>query len=125
MEVIMSRKKRSRAAQFPFPILALIAFLAVGFLKGIWHPTWLVFLTIPIYYYVVSLIESINEGDGKSIWKLLPYPLFCAIAYICLGFLGGWWHPAWLIFLTIPIWSFFVSGNKDNDEDVMEDEDDY
>ena len=115
----MSNKRKSRAASFPFPILALIAFLAIGFIYKKWHPGWLVFLTIPIYYYIVDLIENINNDENKSLWKLLPYPLFCLIVFLCLGFFFGWWHPGWLIFLTIPIWSFFVNNDKsDEDEEV-------
>lgn len=112
----MSKNKRSKAAAFPFPVLAVIAFLSLGFFWDLWHPGWLVFLTIPIYYYAVSMIENINSDGKTSFWKLLPYPLFCAIVYMCLGFFFDWWHPGWLIFLTIPIWSFFVDNDKDDDK---------
>lgn len=27
----------------------------------------------------------------------------CMAAYLLLGSLGGWWHPAWIVFLLIPI----------------------
>lgn len=74
-------------------------------------------MTIPVYYYTVSLIESINKDEKTNFFKLLPYPLFCAIVYICLGFFFDLWHPGWLIFLTIPIWSFFVSDKSDDDDD--------
>lgn len=117
----MSKKSKSRAAQFPFPVLAVLAYLLMGFVWDLWHPGWLVFLTIPVYYYTVTLIESINKDDGKGFWRLIPYPLFCTVAYICMGAFWGLWHPGWLIFLTIPIWSFFVSGEKKaKDEDVMD-----
>jgi len=111
----MNNKKRSRAAQFPFPVLAALVYLSLGFIWDLWHPGWLIFLTIPIYYYTVSLIESINNDEGKSLWKLLPYPIFCVIIYFILGYLG-WWHPGWLIFLTIPLWSFFVNNDKDDSD---------
>jgi len=121
MEVIMSKKTKSRAASFPYPVIATIAFLCLGFFWDLWHPGWLVFLTVPIYYYTVSLIESIGSDESKSFLKLLPYPLFCAIVYMCLGFFLDWWHPGWLIFLTIPIWSFFVSSKDDDGDDDDDD----
>ncbi len=110
------KKKRSRAASFPFPVLALLAFLCLGFIWDLWHPGWLVFLTIPIYYYIVNLIES----DSVGLWQLVPYPLFCTIIYLCIGFIWGLWHPGWLIFLTIPFWSFFAGDKKADDEDLMD-----
>jgi transcriptional regulator with XRE-family HTH domain len=33
-----------------------------------------------------------------------PYPALVTIIYLALGFGGGWWHPAWVLFLTIPIY---------------------
>ena len=36
----------------------MIVFLLAGFFWGIWHPAWIVFLTIPIYYYIAHVIES-------------------------------------------------------------------
>lgn len=29
--------------------------------------------------------------------------ILSVIAYLLLGILGGWWHPAWIVFLAIPI----------------------
>lgn len=113
----MSKRNKSRAASFPYPIIAVITFLSLGFFWDLWHPGWLVFLTIPVYYYTVNLIESINNDESVNFWKLVPYPLFCAIVYMCLGFFLDWWHPGWLIFLTIPIWSFFVTDKDDDDND--------
>ena len=34
----------------PIPILATLAYLLMGFVWGLWHPGWLVFLIIPIWY---------------------------------------------------------------------------
>ena len=109
-------KKKSKAALFPFPILALLAFLCMGFIWDLWHPGWLVFLTVPIYYYIVNLIEA----RRVTFWKLLPYPMFCTIIYLCLGIIWDLWHPGWLIFLTIPIWSFFANDNSSDADDADE-----
>jgi hypothetical protein len=38
--------------------LCAILFLCIGFDYDIWHPTWLLFLTIPIYYMIVNGIKA-------------------------------------------------------------------
>lgn len=49
---------------FPYPILCVIVFLLAGFFWGIWHPAWIVFLTIPIYYYIAHVIDT-DPHNGK------------------------------------------------------------
>lgn len=43
---------------FPYPILCVIVFLCAGFFMGAWHPGWVVFLTIPLYYWIAHIIEN-------------------------------------------------------------------
>ncbi|WP_139653751.1 helix-turn-helix domain-containing protein [Raoultibacter phocaeensis] len=45
-------------SSFPYPILCVIVFLLAGFFWGIWHPAWIVFLTIPLYYYIAHVIDN-------------------------------------------------------------------
>lgn len=51
-------RRRSPWMTFPYPVLCVIVFLAVGFLFGMWHPGWIVFLTIPLYYWIAHIIEN-------------------------------------------------------------------
>lgn len=44
---------------FAYPVLVVIAFLAIGFFLYNWMG-WILFLTIPIYYAVVNCIRTIN-----------------------------------------------------------------
>lgn len=46
---------------------------------------------------------------GKTPLQTFPYPVFCAILYLVVGFVFGWWHPAWIIFLTIPFYYWIVN----------------
>ena len=46
---------------------------------------------------------SEEEFTYKPDWMALPYPLICTIIFLLLGFCFDAWHPAWMIFLTIPI----------------------
>ena len=84
-------------ARFPIAMIAILVYAAIGLFYNIWHPTWLVFLLIPICGGIASAIQQRN-------WKLLPYPIVIAATYLTIGFLYDAWHPAWLLFLTIPLY---------------------
>lgn len=43
---------------FPYPLLCAVLFLLGGFCFGWWNPGWILFLTIPFYYWIVSTLES-------------------------------------------------------------------
>lgn len=45
------RKRRKKAfLRFPYPVFITLCYLWLGFAFHLWHPGWLMFLTIPIYY---------------------------------------------------------------------------
>ncbi len=99
---------------FPFPALALIAYLVFGFLDvcGGWAYGWLVFLLVPIYY---SLVESIICRKADE----LAFPVFVTLVYLWCGFEYGLWHPMWVLFLTIPFYYFiceFISKLRNKNE---------
>ena len=82
-------------------LVAIIAYLLVGFLAGIWHPTWLVFLA-PIV--ISSVITAIGDRDANK----FCYPVFVVIVYVLFSSLYGLWHPLWVLFITIPLYYSFV-----------------
>lgn len=45
----------------------------------------------------------------KDPLQTFPYPLLCAVIFLLAGFCFGWWHPAWVIFLTIPFYYWVVN----------------
>lgn len=51
---------------FPYPLLCAVIFLLVGFCFGWWHPGWVIFLTIPFYYWAVNVLEA---DPGFQEWK--------------------------------------------------------
>lgn len=56
-ESIAYRKKISKLMHaFPYPVFITIIFLLLGFIFHLWHPAWLIYLTIPIYYTVADSI---------------------------------------------------------------------
>lgn len=48
---------------FAYPLLVAGVYCFIGMLTGFWHPTWIIFLTIPLYYAVISLINKIKDND--------------------------------------------------------------
>ena len=101
--------------KFPFAILAVIAFLAFGFLNifGGWATSWLIFLTIPIYDTLITAIFTKNP-------KKFSFTVLAILIFFILGFgnyLGGFAF-SWIVFLTIPIYYWlasFISEVKNND----------
>lgn len=89
-----ARAQEQRRRAFPYPALVAFAYLVLGACFNLWHPGWILFLTIPLYYLPVS---------QRSPMKLLGNPVMITIAYLLLGFWCNLWHPGWVIFLLIPI----------------------
>ena len=48
--------------RFPFPTIVIVAYLCLGFGFDLWHPGWLVFLLIPLYYSLIPLVKDEDEG---------------------------------------------------------------
>lgn len=91
--------------KLPVPLFAVAAYLAMGFLWDWWHPGWLLFLGIPVYYGLVSM-----QGAADLRRKLLRFPIapLCVLVYLMLGFFLHFWHPSWMIFLLIPAYYVIV-----------------
>ena len=83
------------------PFLCLIAYLTIGFVWHIWHPTWLIFFGIIL----VPIILQFN------FFKLL-YPIAITAIYIIFSKIYGIWHPLWIIFLTIPVFYIFFESEE-------------
>jgi transcriptional regulator with XRE-family HTH domain len=82
--------------KFPYPIVALIAFLLLGFLCNGWWIAWIVFLTIPIYYSIISAIRKRKLSD-------FAYPVLITCVYLFIGLWWGVWHPGWILFISVPL----------------------
>ena len=114
VDYTQGKSDRHWMSVFPYPIIVVAAFLLIGFLSGVWHPTWLLFLTIPVYYFIVHVIENKDKGWRAVLCGVFPLLIVCL--YLLLGFsIEGAWKWAWLVFLTIPIWSWAFKSNKSTD----------
>ena len=84
---------------FPYYALCIIAYILFGFFNvcGGWAFGWMIFLTIPLYYTLVSAIFKRRPSD-------FAYPVLTLLIFLYTGFYHSLWHPMWVIFLTIPIY---------------------
>lgn len=51
---------------FPITFLAIGTYCLIGEFFNIWHPTWILMLTIPVYYILVSSIKSIIKNAKRA-----------------------------------------------------------
>lgn len=89
--------EHSRWLTVPCPFLVTAIFLILGFAADAWHPGWLVFFSIPLYY---SLLDAIVKREPNH----FAFPVLAAAIYLALGLFGGWWAWGWIVFLTVPIY---------------------
>ncbi len=89
-----ARERERRRMQAPYPLWVTAAYLVLGFAFGAWHPGWIIFLTIPLFY--------LKESERTPI-RLLGNPVMVTIIYLLLGTMCNLWHPGWLVFLLIPL----------------------
>ncbi len=81
---------------FPFPLLVVVIYILQGFSLGLWHPGWLIFLTIPAYYhFAIGARATTKKG------LLLALPVFEAalFLFLVLGLFLHAWKWAWVLFI--------------------------
>ena len=89
-----ARERERKRMSFPYPIWVTAAYLILGFVFHLWHPGWIIFLTIPLFYL---------KEDERTFVRLLGNPVMVTIIYLLLGTVCNLWHPGWLVFLLIPL----------------------
>ncbi len=89
-------------AHFPMFLVILIAYFVIGCVWNAWHPGWLLFLLVPVWY---SLVEAIEKRNANC----FAYPVLATLIFLILGIFWFAWHPGWVVFLTIPLYYSMVS----------------
>ncbi|NLL78458.1 MAG: helix-turn-helix transcriptional regulator [Clostridiales bacterium] len=111
--------KEKLLRSIPYPIFTIIAYLIMGIGWNMWNTGWIVFVTIPIWYSLVSAIVHRNANH-------FAYPVLMVVIYLILGIFEKMWHPGWVVFLTIPVYYWLVndvfkiitSGKKKQNKDM-------
>jgi transcriptional regulator with XRE-family HTH domain len=98
--------RRKWYLHLPVGLLATAAFLYLGIWQNLWHVAWLVFLVVPVFYQLLKMTEAYGLRR-----KLDNFPMvwLCIAAYLYSGFFHDLWHPAWVIFLAVPIYYSLVA----------------
>lgn len=91
--------------KFPFPIIVTVLYVALSMIFKIWHPLWIIFLTIPLYYHFAIACKANNKKVFKA---LLPIPEAVVIVYLILSFATHAWAYTWVLFLIIPIYYWII-----------------
>ena len=104
-EIKVDFKKRL-AFSLPIPLLVAAAYLIMGFRYNLWHPGWMVFFSIPIYFQIVSMFFV--KGIRRKL-NAFPTAILCVTTYLILGFCYELWHPTWILFMVIPLYHSFVN----------------
>lgn len=67
---LISAIKDKKLCNFAFPVLVTNIYLLVGLLAGIWHPTWVLFILIPVFYSIAGVIDKHNKTT-KNLTELV------------------------------------------------------
>ncbi len=49
---------KKRVSKFNYSCFVTAVYCAIGIFAGIWHPTWVVFITIPAFHYIAKFIDG-------------------------------------------------------------------
>lgn len=115
-EIIQKVEKQKAKAKlgkslvkFPFPFLIVGVYVLINLFAHLWHPTWLMFMLIPIYYhYAGSCFTKTQKGHLFA----LPVPETVITVYLLLGFFAGQWAAGAIVFIIIPIYYWAVAFYK-------------
>ena len=90
--------------RIPWPLFCIIAYLLLGLynLLGGWAYSWIIFLTIPLYYTLGSAISQRNPNH-------FAFPVLALIVYLVCGLYYNLWHPHWIIFAFVPLY-YWICG---------------
>ena len=89
-----------------FSIAVVVVYVLVGFAAKIWHPTWMMFLLIPL---LLTVAISLLAGKTKRITALMltsSVSLLAVIVYLFAGLVFQMWAVAWIVFLAIPVYAY-------------------
>lgn len=87
-------------------MVSCIVYFFMGGIWGLWHPSWIVFLAIPV-------LPTIPAAIRRRSMHPFCFPVFVVAVYLLLGCSWGLWHPWWVVFFLIPVYYIiadFVDG---------------
>lgn len=101
---------RGRALfKFPFVLILTAVYIVLNLILHIWHPSWIMFLLLPIYYhYAGACFAKTKKGHLFA----LPVPETVILIYLLAGFFLHLWGAGAVLFIIIPIYYWAVAFYK-------------
>jgi len=62
-----SANKAGILTHLVFPVLCVIIYIFLGMAGGFWHPGWIIFLGIPLYYALVFITSRIGKNVDNAV----------------------------------------------------------
>lgn len=94
-----------KLTRFPFSIFVIALYFTLSILFHMWHPFWIVFMAIPIFYRFAVACKANNK---RVFALLLPIPEIIVTLYLLAGILFGIWKYTSILFLLIPLYFWLV-----------------
>lgn len=67
VETLINAIKTKNPSHFAYPVLVTAIFLFTGMMWGLWHPLWVMFVTIPAYYAICDAINKQRKAQQPPI----------------------------------------------------------
>ncbi len=99
-------KWRELCPKIPVFLIVPALYVIIGVVTHIWHPTWLMFLFIPIH---LQMCFAFYAKSFKSFLLRLPVLFAVLYEFLAVGLFFGWWKIAWIGFLLIPVYYWCVA----------------
>lgn len=102
---VMEDHQYKALMSFPYPIFLTCLYLLLGAFLHLWHPAWMMFLTIPLYYTTIEAVRKKNLN-------IFCFPVLVVMFYLFIGFALNLWHPGWISFMAIPLYYWIINLKK-------------
>lgn len=96
---------KAKLLKFPLPIFVTALYIISGFMFRLWHPMWIIFLFIPVYY---KMAFAVNAATKKSFLLRLPVIMLSIILFLILGFAIHAWKWAWILFILDAFYYWYI-----------------
>lgn len=88
-------------------LVAIVAYILLGSLLGMWHNGWIVFFIPEI---ICSIPRAIHKRNPfKFSFGFLVIFTYFFVCMVMPGMDANLWHPLWVIFLSIPIYHIVIN----------------
>ena len=104
-------------------LFAIVAYICLGALLGMWHNMWILVFVPDIICSIVRCIVKKNANKFN-----MAFTACFVFFFVTMVYPTGLWHPMWVVFLAIPVYHTLmgtvnkIMGKSDEDEEDEEDE---